>query len=441
MRTRVLTKVSFTAAATMFTACQGGDPGNESDGNEGPTSDRTYYEHVAPIVADNCYRCHREGGTGPFELKTYEQVKDNAALVAYITQERIMPPWLADNSGQCQTFQHATWLSEEQIQTIQDWVDADMPEGDPSNMPRFTVPNDHLVDVTHELVMSAPYVPNIAVDDDDYRCFIIDPEIDEEMYLTSYEVIPGNPHHVHHVLIYQPVSEADVQTARDLDAAEDGEGYTCFGAAGENVNITLAAAWAPGRMMWSYPEGTGVPIKPGIAQIMQIHYHVKGDAVPDQSSMALKLLPTVDKQLLPWFYANTQLALPPGKESAVTEFELSPAVFMDAAGTPQFAKPMTLYGIGPHMHQLGVSERIDLTKADGSRTDCLIDVPRWDFNWQFGYFFDTPIRVEPNDLIKMTCTYDTRSVDKSTYWGEGTDEEMCLALMFSVFDDGKIPTQ
>ena len=69
----------------------------------------------------------------------------------------------------------------------------------------------------------------------------------------------------------------------------------------------------------------------------------------------------------------------------------------------------------------------------------MVDVPRWDFNWQFAYFLEDPVRLELDDLLRMHCTYDSSDKTEYTYWGEGTDEEMCLAVVFSVFDDGKIP--
>jgi len=143
---------------------------------------------------------------------------------------------------------------------------------------------------------------------------------------------------------------------------------------------------------------------------------------------------------LPWFYADTSLALPAGKSKTQSIFEMSPSKFMEFAGTPGYGKGMNIVGIAAHMHKLGVSERIERTKADGSATECVLDVPRWDFNWQYAYFLEKPMRLEPDDLLRMSCTYDTSSTSTPTYWGEGTDEEMCLALVYSTFDGGKIPS-
>jgi hypothetical protein len=398
----------------------------------------TYHEDVAPILARSCASCHRPDGAGPFELRTYDQVKSMGEIVAHVTRERIMPPWLADNSGDCQTFQDANWLSDAEIETISRWAGGGMPEGDPTRTPSFDVHVDHLEDATHVLRVPEPYTPNTATDDDDYRCFVIDPGLTTDKFLVEYEVLAEHPEMVHHVIVYNPSSPEAVADARALDDSEPGLGYTCFG--GPIVDATVAAAWAPGRARWAYPAGTGVPLKAGTPQVVQIHYNVHDQPYPDQSSVAFKLVDTVERELLPWFYANTELALPAGRDVATARLETSTSLYMDAADSPHYGAPMTLLGVGPHMHKLGRSERLELSKGDGSGTSCLMDVPRWDFNWQYAYFFETPVRVEPNDLLRMTCRYDTRTETETVFWGEGTDDEMCLVLMFSVFDDGKIPT-
>jgi thiol-disulfide isomerase/thioredoxin len=98
----------------------------------------SYAEDVAKIVQEACVDCPRPGGVGTFRLDSYEQVKDHAGMVRYAIENRIMPPWFAADPGQGE---HSPWkndlsLSEEQIKTIQAWMDADMPEGDPTKAPK-----------------------------------------------------------------------------------------------------------------------------------------------------------------------------------------------------------------------------------------------------------------------------------------------------------------
>ena len=91
-----------------------------------------FYDDVLPIFVENCIGCHEEGGIGTFGLEDYERAKGLAELIAISTSERTMPPFTANNGGDCHTFQDARWLTEEQIETIAAWVDGGTPEGNPA---------------------------------------------------------------------------------------------------------------------------------------------------------------------------------------------------------------------------------------------------------------------------------------------------------------------
>ena len=78
-----------------------------------------------------------------------------------------------------------------------------------------------------EYTPSAPY----GTGTDDYRCFLLDPELDKDAWLTGTQVLPGNPDVVHHVILFQ-VPPRQVAAAEAKDAAEDDEGWTCFGGTG-----------------------------------------------------------------------------------------------------------------------------------------------------------------------------------------------------------------
>ncbi|HEY7718576.1 MAG TPA: hypothetical protein VH915_07430, partial [Pedococcus sp.] len=93
---------------------------------------------------------------------------------------------------------------------------------------------------------SAPY----GTGTDDYRCFLLDPELDRDTWLTGTHVLPGNPEVVHHVILFQ-VPPEQVAAAEAKDAAEEDEGWTCFGGTGldrfQDVdNAAWIGAWAPG---------------------------------------------------------------------------------------------------------------------------------------------------------------------------------------------------
>ena len=57
----------------------------------------TYAGDVARIINENCVVCHREGGIGPMELTSYENVRPWAPLIQLRVANREMPPYAYDH--------------------------------------------------------------------------------------------------------------------------------------------------------------------------------------------------------------------------------------------------------------------------------------------------------------------------------------------------------
>lgn len=57
-------------------------------------------------------------------------------------------------------------------------------------------------------------------------------------------------------------------------------------------------------------------------------------------------------------------------------------------------------------------------------------IPRWDFDWQLAYRYDTPVKVGPDDSATITCTFNTMERTESVRWGDGTQDGMCLSFMY-----------
>lgn len=391
----------------------------QDTGNPLPTG-VTWADDIAPLVYENCMPCHREGNIAPVAFEAYESARDYAPLMARKTRLREMPPWGADNSGDCHTWMDPRWLSDDEIRLIAGWLEEGTPSGDLSKVPALPPEQPALETVDLTVTMDEAYTPQLSPDD--YRCFVLDPQLDTDQFLTAFEVKPGVAEQVHHVILYGlNDAEADAQ-AEALDAGDSVPGYTCFG--GANVNgTTLLGAWAPGERVARYPEGTGVRLKAGRKLVMQIHYNVKEGAVPDQTSMDLALSPSVGNEAYIVLLADPSLNVAPGQEAGTHTRELDLSSFGAPIG-------VTLRGVFPHMHQLGTEIRFSHKKAGSDAFDCLMDVPRWDFQWQQFFFYEDPVRIEPADTLKMECVYDTTGQTQNVRWGEGTDDEMCLVGVY-----------
>ena len=95
-----------------------------------------------------------------------------------------------------------------------------------------------------------------------------------------------------------------------------------------------------------------------------------------------------------------------------------------------------LWRVWGHMHTLGDRFTLDLIRKNGER-ERLLDIPRWDFNWQGAYDLIDPVKVELGDRVEMACVWDNsadnqpmvrgvKQTPRDVTWGEGTLDEMCL---------------
>lgn len=374
----------------------------------------TYHSHVRPILARHCLGCH-DGTLGALALDGHEAAATLALPIVAMTTSREMPPYPADASGACNTFRDARWLSDEEIATLEAWLDQGTLEGDPDTpAPEIPPPRELTGDV---LVVGMPesYAP-LPSDEDEYRCFVIDnPAPGGDTFISAYDVHPGDPRVVHHVALYAPISEDVAAQAVALDDAEPGLGYTCYGSAGIPASIT--AAWAPGTGALHFPPDTGVALPQASKLVLQLHYHTAGTPDPvDRTEIHLEVAPEGVQALQFFAIVDPSLELPPGLASTTVSMTTSLTEQTGLTGL------VDIYGVTPHMHTLG--RTLDLEVQGGP---CLVRTPRWDFDWQLLYFYEQPLTVDAGLPVEMRCTYDTSTRDETTYFGEGTLDEMCVA--------------
>ncbi|MBL8602366.1 MAG: hypothetical protein JNK72_10630 [Myxococcales bacterium] len=385
-----------------------------------PVASPTWAEHVAPILYNTCVGCHRAGEIGPFPLVSYEDARNVAPLMRRVTAERSMPPTVVNATGACQNYRSdVRRLTDAEIATIGRWVEQGTPQGDPRRAPPLPPSPSGLTEADVRLDIGTTYMPN-ASRTDDYRCFIADPGITEDRYVTAFEVIPGEPRVVHHVIVYSLPNATAQQAAERQDAQDTTPGYECFGGPGVDGSMPLAI-WAPGGVVTRFPRNTGLLANAGRKVVIQVHYNLAGGSLPDRTRVNLLTARAVTAQgfLVP--YRPDRVELPPRMTEAVASDVLD---LGNLQGLPQ----VFVYGVAPHMHTLGRTLRVDVLRND--ERHCLVDVPRWDFHWQQIAFYDQPFTVRRGDRVSIRCSYDTTSRSAVTRWGEGTQDEMCLNYFY-----------
>ena len=406
------------------------------DPAEPPAGEVTWHADVRPIVERACLDCHVAGGLAPLDL-SYDAAdwEDGApgwagAAVAAVEARR-MPPWPA--SSDCHPVAHSRALSDAEIATFTAWAAAGLPEGDPLDFvaPLRDPQPTPVGEPDLSLSFPRPYVP-LTLLPDDYYCAVVGDVFEEEAWVTASRIVPGEEALVHHVIAYlvEPAGVPEV-----LAAAGEAGGYTCFGGplpSGSGSSAYTFAGYVPGQASEVLLDGDARPVPAGSLFVLQMHYNTL--SAPDP-------LPADDTRLDLWTRPE-----PPNRvvlTTGVANYD-----FVIPAGDPNFRASVDVnFGVAAdvlsvlgHLHTRGTSLTVEAIHPDGS-SSCVLDIPRWDFDWQLQYAFpgDQPFRLGAADAVRLSCGWDNSASNQPVVngeqlppqnvgWGEGTTDEMCIAF-------------
>lgn len=377
---------------------------------------------VAPILYENCVKCHRDGGIGHFSLIGYGNAYANRFAIMDATQTRQMPPWKPD--PEYRRFAHERRLSDDQIQAIQDWVLADAPPGDLGQAPPdpVFVPGSDVGSPDH--VLTTPLY-TVTATEDEYRCFVIPNGLNQVAYLRGLEAIPGNHEVVHHILIYEDTTGQ----AQLLDAQTPEPGYVNFGGTGVNGS-RLVGAWVPGTRTTLVPPFMGVKLTPGADLIVQMHYPKGVTGMSDMTTLNLFFTP--DNQNI------REIQLAPLLNHTPFSLENWPLNIPANAVKTYHAKFKTpadgsVVSVAPHMHLIG-RNMVCFAVTPQNDTIPLIRINDWDFHWQGGYYFRQVQKIPAQSTLHAYATYDNTTDNpfqpndppQLVTQGEATTDEMML---------------
>jgi hypothetical protein len=386
----------------------------------------TFSEHVAPILQEHCQSCHRPGDIAPMSLLTYEEARPWAKAIRRVVADRTMPPWHADAPPA--VFANDVSLSVDEIATVLAWVDGGARRGKSRELPP---PRSFAVDGwkagAPDLVywMAESYTMPAAVEDE-YRCFVIPDAIEEDFWFSGMEIQPGNRAIVHHLIV-----AVDTEgTSRDRDAADARPGFGCDMASG-GIGTRILGDWEPGARSMPPADGIATRIEAGTTLVLQIHYH--NTTAADQT----------DRSGLGLYLARTTVRQQPQRVAiADYEFEI-PAGDANAETIAQWEAPDDLHlrSIMPHMHYLGKDMAVTAHFVDGTQR-VLLNVPRYDFDWQTSYLFREPVPIPKGTVLRMVAHHDNSAENpdnpfdppRDVAHGEATTDEMAVAWTLYTLD-------
>ena len=367
------------------------------------SSDVTYSNQISRILQNRCVQCHRKGEIAPFALQEYDEVVGWAETIAEVVKDERMPPWHA--SKKFGHFVNDRRLSDEEKSLITRWVENGAPRGDVSQLPdakTYTV--GWQLPRKPDLVLpiaKRPYqVPAEGVVR--YQYFRVDPGFKEDKWIQAAELLPGNRAVVHHILAF-----ARVPGSRSGSGGLDG----------------FLVGYVPGLLARPFPAGMAKRIPAGSELIFQVHYTPIGSAQVDVSKIGFVFADSdqVKYEVKTTSAAQRYLRIPPGEEN-----------YRVTAVSRSTREEALLLGFMPHMHVRGKAFRYETMSREGSR-EILIDVPKFDFNWQTSYRLTEPLKLAAGTRIYCTAHFDNSEFNlnnpdptKTVRWGDQTWEEMMI---------------
>jgi len=365
-----------------------------------PSGEVTYSKQISRLLQKRCVECHRAGEVAPFPMTSYDEVVGWGETIREVVELGRMPPWFAN--PEFGHFANDARLSDDEKQLIYDWVDSGSPEGDRADLPeppQFTAgwqisEPDQVIYIKDE-PYSVPAEGVVA-----YQYFKVDPGFKKDRWIKAAEARPDNRGVVHHIVAFFLPPGANLRGG------------------GRGAMIGFAPGMPPNR----FPEGAAMFVPAGSQIIFQMHYTPNGSPQQDRSCVGLVFAdPSEVKQRIGGGMApNRSFEIPAGDDN------------YEVRSQHRFDKDVLLLNFTPHMHLRGKSFRYEAEYPDGRR-EVLLDIPRYDFNWQLRYQLAVPKPLPQGTILHCTAHFDNSAENlanpdpsKPVRWGDQTWEEMMI---------------
>ena len=391
-------------AATRPAGCEVDLP---KDNNATETTLVTYHKDVARILQQNCVECHREDGIAPFSLADYDEVIDRVRVIRRVVTEGTMPPWFAAPTKGASLWANDCSLSERDKSDLLAWLNSsDRPMGDPKDAPSsLTFPEEWSIGEP-DLVLQLSRSFNIkATGVMPYQYDVVETKLTEDKWVSAYEIQPSVRAVVHHVIVqvHEPGTEI-------RNRGEGAGGYW--------------AAYVPGNSARTYPEGFARKLPAGSRISFQIHYTPNGTATQERLKMGLVFADKAPRfEVKTTGIADSRLDIPPGASHHIE------------GTTLRVPSDIPITGFMAHMHVRGKAFKYELILPNGD-VETLLDIPRYDFNWQLQYELKEPKLIPAGSTIKVTGVFDNSSANranpdptKTVHWGDQTYDEMLIGYV------------
>ena len=183
------------------------------------------------------------------------------------------------------------------------------------------------------------------------------------------------------------------------------------------------AGYVPGLTPEQFPAGMAKRIPKGSTILFEVHYTPIGSKQTDHSRIGIVFADEskITHEVVTTSGFNRDFRIPSNTESHPVE-----------AKSHRPIGGSLLLGMMPHMHLRGKSFRYTAHYPGGEK-EILLDVPRYDFNWQMAYRLSQPKQLPEGTKLQLNATFDNSennlhnpNANQSVRWGDQTYQEMMI---------------
>jgi len=380
----------------------------------------SYEKDIAPIIADNCASCHREGGIAPFAMDSHTMVQGWSPMIREVLMTKRMPP--GQVGGHIGEFINDMLVEQSDQQKLLHWIDAGSPQdGEVDPLAELTWPESKWAFGEPDYIIRIPEQTIPATGVLDYINVRVPIETDQDYWVRGSQYVAGDRTVLHHTLNNLIPPDADRRRRGFLGGGDP-----------DAANIT---AYIPGAEPEWMPENTGGLLKAGSTLALQLHYTTNGRETTDASEIGL------------WFYPDGEV--PEKRLSGACACIFTPTWTNIPPYDPEFiqeasvtlSKDAYLRSFTPHMHFRGRYMRFFAEYPNGNREE-LINIANYNYNWQLAYTYEEPRLMPAGTKLIAVGAFDNSAQNpnnpdpaRSVPWGQQSWDEMFFGAMQWIYTD------
>lgn len=371
------------------------------------------YKDVAPVFLRRCADCHHQGKVFP-SLTHYGSVSLYKGLIAANLQSGKMPPWYADTTYV--RFSHERIITLSEKTKVLNWLAAGAPPGDTTQAPPVPLYSNYRLSGVPDLMLNSQKYVSTASSTDKNVCFALPTGLTQDRVLRAYEIVPGNNHLAHHIIVAIDTLGTSVS---DLSGSCNATSYG-----------SVTGGWTPGSSPVVFPSKNplrlGIRIKKGSNIVLQVHYPAGTSGLSDSIQLRLYFYPpnTPGIRNISFFaIKDVNFTIPTNDTLTVT------GIYPRSGALPQ---DLSLFSIFPHSHKICTAVK-DFA-SNGTSNIPLCRIRNWNFEWQDSYVFKRLVKIPAGFRFYGQHFYDNTSNNPDhsplpVNAGSGSDDEMLFDML------------